>query len=100
MFWWIVVGSKGGEMRAKMLDLLCERPMNANQLAEALKVNYRTVTHHLDVLSKNGLIKAEGPKYGQMYFPSESCRSHRNLLKRLVEGGSSSTSFEETRGAG
>jgi DNA-binding transcriptional ArsR family regulator len=98
MFWWIIVGSKGGEMRAKLLQLLCERPMNAHQLSEALNVNYRTVTHHLDVLLKNGLVRAEGPKYGLMYFPSPVCIARKDLLKRVAEQGPSAASFEERGG--
>ena len=95
MFWWIVVGSKGGAMRAKILQLLCERPMNANQLSDALRFNYRTVTFHLEVLLKNGLVKAEGPKYGLMYFPSPVCVARRDLLERVAKEGPSAASFEE-----
>ena len=95
MFWWVVVGSKGGAMRAKMLLLLCERPMNANQISDALKVNYRTTTFHLEVLLKNGLVKAEGPKYGLMYFPSPTCIAHVDLLEKVVKQGPSAASFRE-----
>ncbi|MEM0075893.1 MAG: winged helix-turn-helix domain-containing protein [Conexivisphaerales archaeon] len=95
MFWWVIVGSKGGMMRAKMLLLLCDRPMNANQLSEALNVNYRTVTHHLEVLRKNYLVVTEGPKYGLMYFPSALCVAHRELLEKIVKEGRSAVSFKE-----
>ena len=82
-------------MRAKMLLLLCERPMNANQLSEALKVNYRTVTHHLELLGKNGLVTTEGPKYGLMYFPSAVCIARKELLEKIAKEGPSAASFEE-----
>lgn len=94
MFWWVVVGSKGGVMRARMLQLLCERPMNANQLSEALKVNYRTIMFHLEVLVKNGLVKAEGPRYGLMYFPSDVCIARKDLLEKIVKEGPSAASFD------
>ena len=44
--------------------------MNANQLAETLHMDYKTVRHHLSVLLKNRLIVGEGEGYGTMYFIS------------------------------
>ena len=44
--------------------------MNANQLAETLGMDYKTVRHHLSVLLKNRLILGEGEGYGIMYFVS------------------------------
>jgi len=44
--------------------------MNANQLAETLQMDYKTVRHHLGVLLKNRLILGEGEGYGTMYFLS------------------------------
>lgn len=80
------MGSRGGPTRAKILRLLAERPMNAHQLAEALGVNYRTVTHHLNVLLENGLIVAEGPKYGTLYFPSKTFIEHIDVFTKIMEG--------------
>jgi DNA-binding transcriptional ArsR family regulator len=44
--------------------------MNANQLADTLGMDYKTVRHHLTVLSRNRLILSEGEGYGTMYFLS------------------------------
>jgi DNA-binding transcriptional ArsR family regulator len=49
---------------------LKDQPMNANQLAEKLQVDYKTVRHHLRVLSKNKMIVETGEGYGTMYFIS------------------------------
>src|SRR5579875_3612815 len=86
LFWWVVMGSRGGPMRAKILKLLSERPMNAHQLAEALGVNYRTVIHHLNILLENGLVVAEGPKYGTLYFPSKTFVDHSEVFMKIMEG--------------
>ncbi|MGC8569713.1 ArsR/SmtB family transcription factor [Caldivirga sp.] len=47
---WLIGGSRGGLMRYKILKTLRERPMNPNQLAKYLNVNYRTVIYHLEIL--------------------------------------------------
>ncbi len=44
--------------------------MNANQLAEKLQMDYKTVRHHVRVLSKNRMIVVQGEGYGTMYFVS------------------------------
>lgn len=70
LLWWLVAGSAGGYNRAKIIHLLRERPYNANQLTEALGLDYKTVRHHIDVLEKNNLISSMGDKYGRMYTVS------------------------------
>ena len=87
---WILVGSKGGKTRARVLAALSEKPMNANQLAERLELNYHTVTYNVDVLLKNKLIVAEvaeesTTKYGQVYFPSKIFTSNFQGFKKIID---------------
>ncbi len=70
IIWWVFTGNRGGPNRARLIVALKERPMNANQLAEGLQMDYKTVRHHLNVLSKNRMIVVEGEGYGTMYFVS------------------------------
>ena len=49
---------------------LKERPMNANQLAVTLEMDYKTIRHHLSVPLKNRLLVGQGEGYGTMYFVS------------------------------
>lgn len=42
--------------KAKILELVISRPANANQIAKGLSLDYKTVAHHLRVLSENGLV--------------------------------------------
>ncbi len=68
-----------------MLKLLIDRPYNANQLAEAMSMDYKTIRHHLDVLTKNGVITMEGEKYGAMYFISRTMEANINEFHQIWE---------------
>ena len=57
-------------MRARIMSLLLRRPLNANQLAQKLRVDYKTVRHHLEVLAENRWVQERTGKYGEMFFPS------------------------------
>ena len=64
--WYLLAGTRGGPMRARLLLLLKRRPSNANQLATALGVDYTTVQHHVALLIEHGVLSAHG-KYGAIY---------------------------------
>jgi len=56
MLWWLILGTRGGLNRAKIITKLKDQPYNTNQLAEELNVNYRTITHHITVLENSNVI--------------------------------------------
>lgn len=70
LIWWVFTGSRGGSNRARLVVAIKEQPMNANQLATRLGMDYKTVRHHLAVLMKNHLLVEVGEGYGAMYFLS------------------------------
>ncbi len=70
VIWWLIVGTKGGLNRARIIRALKDRPYNANQLTELLGLDYKTVRHHLKVLQDNKVITSVGEKYGTVYFLS------------------------------
>lgn len=72
VLWWLILGTKGGFNRARIIKKLNERPYNANQITEALNVSYRTIRYHLKILEDAKIIKSVGQKYGKMYFLSDS----------------------------
>jgi len=86
ILWFLFAGSRGGENRIRIIDLIKERPQNINQLAEAMSVDYKAVQHHIGVLEKNSMVTRTGEKYGVLYFIS-------NYLETNIEA------FNEIRSA-
>ena len=84
-------GTRGGPNRARIIDVLQDRPMNTNQLRIHLELDYRTVKHHLEVLEDNELIYSMGSGYGSMFFLTPKMEDHmeefdeiwRDISKKL-----------------
>jgi len=86
---WLIAGSRGGVMRARIIMALRESPKNANQLANILGVDYRTIRHHLEVLEKNKIVRSVGEKYSVTYFLTaemeESYEIFEEIWKKIGE---------------
>jgi DNA-binding transcriptional ArsR family regulator len=83
ILWYLFAGSKGGNNRIKIVDLLKERPYNINQLAEAIKLDYKAIQHHISVLEKNNIISKMGEKYGVLYFLSNYLEANIDVLNEI-----------------
>lgn len=83
--WWLLAGSKGGKNRARIIDTLKNRPYNANQLAEKLELDYKTVKHHIGVLEENEIITSTGKKYGTLYFLSDKMEENYDTFLVIWE---------------
>jgi DNA-binding transcriptional ArsR family regulator len=82
---WLIAGTRGGLTRAKIIKVLKETPQNANQLATSLKLDYRTIRHHLEVLEKNKLIVSAGEGYGTTYFLSPVMEENYALFEEILK---------------
>lgn len=85
ILWWIIAGNRGGPNRARIILTIKDRPLNANQLANELQMDYKTVRHHLNVLKKNHLILEVGEGYGSIYFPSPDLEQNYDEFLRIWE---------------
>jgi DNA-binding transcriptional ArsR family regulator len=83
LLWFLFAGSRGGENRIRIIDLLKEQPHNMNQLAEALGVDYKAVQHHIGVLEKNNMVTKIGEKYGVLYFISNYLEANIEALNEV-----------------
>ena len=86
VLWYVLTGTRGGANRARILRTLDARPRNANQLAEELDLDYKTVRHHLDVLLENDVVQRSGDDYGAVYLPSRRAKSHWETIEEILDG--------------
>ena len=82
---WLIAGTRGGVTRAQIIKALHESPQNANQIATLLKMDYRTIRHHLKVMEKNGIITSAGDRYGLTYFLSPQMEANYELFEEILK---------------
>jgi len=85
VLWYVLTGTRGGKNRVRLLRALDDRPRNANQLAEDLDLDYKTVRHHLDVLMENDVVKRSGDDYGAIYLLTDRTKHHWDTVETIVE---------------
>ncbi len=84
LLWYLLGGTRGGPTRAEMIKALQNRPCNANQLAETLKVDYKTVQHHIRVLEDHGLVAPSNKgSYGAVLFLTPKMEEAIPLLDEI-----------------
>ncbi|MEM1582618.1 MAG: winged helix-turn-helix domain-containing protein [Candidatus Bathyarchaeia archaeon] len=82
---WLIAGTRGGATRAQIILALKDSPRNANQLANLLGVDYRTIRHHLEILEKNRIVVSAGDKYGVTYFLSSEMEENYSVFEEIWE---------------
>ena len=82
---WLIAGTRGGPTRAKIIEALKETPQNANQLATMLKMDYKTMRHHLEVLEKNKIITSVGDRYGATYFLTQTMEENYAMFEEIMK---------------
>ena len=85
ILWSIIAGTRGGINRAKILSLLVNMPLNANKIATTLKLDHKTVIHHVNILTKNELIVKEEKDYGASYKLTQIMKDNQNVLVEIME---------------
>jgi len=82
---WLIAGTRGGPTRAKIIESLKQTPQNANQLSISLKMDYKTMRHHLEVLEKNKIITSIGDGYGATYFLSQVMEDNYQMFEEITK---------------
>lgn len=84
LLWYALVGTRGGENRLRILELLQASPMNAHELARDLSLDYRTIRHHLSMLEAAGAVSRPlGDVYGSPYEVTAHLLANLPALEEL-----------------
>jgi DNA-binding transcriptional ArsR family regulator len=84
--WHVLAGTKGGITRIEIIKLLIDRPYNVNQLHDRLKMDYKTIQHHIKVLLDEKIITCDDRKrYGSLYFLSPMFENNIDLFNEILE---------------
>jgi len=84
LLWYLFAGTRGGPSRTEIIRALQDRPSNANQLAQALNVDYKTVQHHVRILIENGLIvPSDKEAYGAVLFLTPKMEEGLAILSEI-----------------
>lgn len=70
------------DTRRQILDLLKERDMTAGEIADKFSISKPSISHHLDILKKAGLISSE--KKGQFITYSLNTTIIEDLLAWVI----------------
>lgn len=84
VLWWLIGGSRGGRNRLRIVSTLADTPMNTNQLAHELDLDYKTTQHHLELLTENHVLMTMGEDYGKMYFLTDRMEQHLDVLEEIA----------------
>ncbi len=84
LLWFIFMGSKGGLNRIRFISLIRNKPLNANQIAKEMNLDYKAIQHHVGVLEKNNMITRVGDKYGATFFISTFLEVNLDVFDEIV----------------
>jgi DNA-binding transcriptional ArsR family regulator len=85
LMWYLLVGTRGGPNRRRILTELRRSPSNAHQLSETLGLDYRTVRHHLRLLEQNAVVTRSVPgAYAPPYELSPYLAEHFDLVQETI----------------
>jgi len=84
LLYYLLAGTRGGLSRLLILRHLKQTPVNANKLSVDLKLDYKTIQHHLGILEQNALIvSSQKGQYGAVYFISPYLESEFSILDEI-----------------
>jgi len=84
LLWFVFTGSKGGLNRIRLISAIRKTPLNANQIAKEMGLDYKAIQHHINVLEKNNLITRVGEKYGVTFFISTFLEVNLETFDEIV----------------
>ena len=85
LLWFLLGGKRGGENRARIIQIIRVRPKNINQLANDLQLQYKAVQHHVRVLVSSSLLVPSGERYGTIFMLNPWFELHTEIFEEVCE---------------
>ena len=85
LLWFVFAGSRGGTNRLKLVQAIRDTPLNANQLAKELGLDYKAIIHHIGVLEKNNITTRIGEKYNVTFFISGFLEANMDSFLEIAQ---------------
>lgn len=82
------LASRGGAMRARIVFLLIAKPLNVQEVANALHIDYKTALYHLEKMQKEGWLLRNGNGYGSTHkvtFTPDQLAAFHALAREMGE---------------
>lgn len=67
----LLISREGGRTTVKILDEILKKPKNANQLSKMLKLNYKTIIHHTNIMQEHEFITKMKFKKTYYFHPTD-----------------------------
>jgi len=85
LLWSTFAGSKSCINRVKIISQLKKMPLNTNQLSKQLRLDYKVIERHLEILEKHELVIKVGNRYGSTFFLSSLLENNLNLFDEVSD---------------
>ena len=79
----LLLGRKGGKTTMRIIDQLLYRPHSITQLSKALKLDYKTIQYHIELILSIELVEHNNKKYGTLYYPTKKLINNLNEYKQI-----------------
>lgn len=81
---YVFIGTRGGQNRVRIVEMLKAEPANHNRISEKLGLDYKTVQHHVKLLEENGVIVSSSKgAYGAVYFLTPYFEHHFDSVRAM-----------------
>ena len=67
----LILGRSGGITTSRIIDLILQKPLNKNQIAKTLNLDYKTVQYHINLLEVHKYAKSERFENVTYIFPTQ-----------------------------
>lgn len=85
VLWYVLSSSRQSDTRVRIVEHLDDQPLNANELSEALGLEYSTVRHHLEILEENDILQKSDEEYGADYLLTDQVREDWDTVEEIID---------------